>query len=117
MELANKSGQGSFTRSAYINYNTVSLRYEYFSIDSRAPQQMNYASEKRDKGDTSAVTFQGGRFVAAQWGQDKNVAFTYRLTVGEVENNRQVVQLYLTPQVEDNNKEFLAFEYVYTHRR
>jgi len=44
---------------------------------------------------------------------DCAVTFIYRLTVGEVEKDRQVVQLYLTPQSGESTKEFLAFEYIY----
>jgi hypothetical protein len=47
----------------------------------------------------------------------KNVAFTYRLTVGAIENNSQVVRLYLTPQAGESPKEFLAFEYIDTRQR
>jgi hypothetical protein len=45
------------------------------------------------------------------------VAFTYRLTVGEIEHDSQTVRLYLTPQAGKDPKEFLAFEYVYTRKR
>jgi hypothetical protein len=45
------------------------------------------------------------------------VAFSYRLTVGGIEDDDQVVRLYLTPRAAENAKEFLAFEYVYTRRR
>ena len=57
-----------------------------------------------------------GSFVAPQWGPTKNAAFRYRLTVGKIENNRQTVRLYLTPQSGANAKEFLAFEYVCTRQ-
>jgi hypothetical protein len=40
-----------------------------------------------------------------------------RLAIGKVENGRQVVQLYLTPQPAGSAQEFLAFEYVYTRKR
>lgn len=116
MEPAHEGGNGSFIRTAYINYNPVRRRYEYFSVDSRAPQQMHYQSAQRDKNDASAVKFQGGHFVAAQWGDARNVAFKYRLVLGEVKNNQQVVQLYLTPQSGKKRKEFMAFEYVYTRQ-
>jgi hypothetical protein len=36
-------------------------------------------------------------FVAPQWGEAVNAAFMYRLTIGQVERDRRVVQLYLTP--------------------
>lgn len=39
-----ESKQEPFTRIAYFNYNTVSQQYEYFSMDTRAPQMMTYVS-------------------------------------------------------------------------
>jgi hypothetical protein len=50
-----------------------------------------------------------------EWGTEKNVLFAYRLAVGPVEGNRQVVQLFLTRQAA-RSKEFLAFEYVYNRQ-
>src|SRR5262249_36938393 len=55
MTLAEKSERGSFTRVAYLNLNAVSQRYEYFSLDSRAPQQMHYESDNLGKGGTGEV--------------------------------------------------------------
>jgi hypothetical protein len=56
----------------------------------------------------------GSRFVAPTWGKEYNVPFKYRLEVGAVHNDSQVIQLFLTPTSGKNRKEFLAFEYVYT---
>ena len=67
--------------------------------------------EIKDKG---AITLYGDSFVAPLWGDARNAAFRYRLTIGEIENNRQLVRLYLTPQSGEKGKEFLAFEYAYT---
>ncbi len=120
MEPVDKSAKASFIRIAYFNYNAVNQQYEYFSLDSRAPQMMNERSDKTGEQSIpgqDGIRLNGGRFVAPQWGDARNVAFTYRLTVGEIKNNRQVVQLYLTPQAGETPKEFLAFEYVYTRRR
>lgn len=121
MEPAQKSGQESFTRTAYFNYNAVNQQYEYFSLDSRAPQMMNEKSYgagiQNNPHDKGGITLYGGSFVAPRWGAATNVAFLYRLTVGEVEKDRQVVQLYLTPQSGESAREFLAFEYVYTRQR
>lgn len=120
MEPAKKSGKESFIRTAYFNYNAVSLQFEYFSLDSRAPQMMNERSDKaeeRSKAGQAEIKLNGGSFVAPQWGEGKNVAFTYRLTVGEIKNNNQVVQLYLTPQAGESLKEFLAFEYIYSRQQ
>lgn len=120
MEPAKKSVKESFIRTAYFNYNAVSQQYEYFSLDSRAPQMMNERSDKTaEEQNTSGQTgikLNGSSFVAPQWGKAKNVAFTYRLTVGEIKNNSQLVQLYLTPQAGESAKEFLAFEYAYSRR-
>ena len=41
MTLASGSSETPFTRVAYFDYNTVNQQYEYFSLDSRAPQMMN----------------------------------------------------------------------------
>lgn len=116
MESISKSDKSAFTRTSYINYNAVSGLYEYFSVDTRAPQQMNYQSSKREIDDTSQVKFNGGEFVAAKWGDAINVAFNYRLTLENVTNNSQTVHLYLTPSSGNNKKEFRAFEYIYTKR-
>ncbi|MDB5766076.1 MAG: hypothetical protein JWQ61_890 [Collimonas fungivorans] len=120
MEPVQKTGEGSFTRTAFFNYNAVNQQYEYFSLDSRAPQMMNERSDKTEEQihpGKDGIKLSGGNFVAPQWGAVKDAAFTYRLTVGEIKKDRQVVQLYLTPQGGESPKEFLAFEYIYTRRR
>ena len=120
MEPPQKSGPESFTRTAYFNYNAVNQQYEYFSLDSRAPQLMmekSYEAAVQSGPVTGGIKLYGGSFVAPRWGEAKNAAFIYRLTVGGVEKDRQVVQLYLTPQSGEGAKEFLAFEYVYTRQR
>jgi hypothetical protein len=120
MEPAAKSRKEAFLRTAYFNYNAVNQQYEYFSLDSRAPQMMNERSDKTEqqsKPGKGGIKLRGGNFVAPKWGEATNVPFTYRLTVGGIENNSQVVQLYLTPQSGESTKEFLAFEYVYTRQR
>ena len=88
MTVASESSETRFTRVAYFDYNTVNQQYEYFSLDTRAPQ----------------------------WGESQNVPFRYRLVVERVKEERQAVRLYLTPQSGVNIKEFLAFECVYTRR-
>lgn len=110
------SKQQSFTRTAYINFNPVSRRYEYFSIDNRAPQQMHYRSAQQVTSGAGPIKLRGDVFAAPQWGEFRNTAFGYRLVLGEVKDNQQVVRLYLTPQSGEKRKEFMAFEYVYTRR-
>jgi len=83
--------------------------------DSRAPQMMSYVAPGANKTREGKVELSGGVFVAPEWGKAKNVPFIYRLTVGEVKDNRQIVQLFLTEQ-SVSAKEFLAFEYVYIRR-
>jgi Protein of unknown function (DUF1579) len=117
MGPAHHSKRHSFTRTAYINFNPVSKRYEYFSIDTRAPQQMYYQSTPRTDSGMKPVKLRGAVFVAPQWGKYENVAFSYRLVLGEVKDNQQIVRLYLTPQSGRDRQEFLAFEYVYTRHR
>lgn len=120
MELKPESKDQPFTRIAYFNYNTVNQQYEYFSIDSRAPQMMNEKSHDAGgmtKSDgQSVISLYGDSFVAPRWGNTVNATFRYRLTISGIENNRQIVRLYLTPQSAEGGKEFLAFEYVYTRR-
>lgn len=108
---------GAFSRSAYFNYNAVTSRYEYTSIDTRAPQLMVERSAPSPKGATpSELKLQGSEFLAPTWGSAKNVKFSYRLTLGMINNNQQIVRLYLTPRTKLPKTEFLAFEYVYTKK-
>lgn len=121
MELAAGSKEEPFTRVAYFNYNAVNQQCEYFSLDTRAPQMMlekSYEAPRAGKtNDRDGVILYGGSFVAPRWGDATNVAFRYRLTAGEIEKDRQAVQLYLTPQSGEKASEFLAFEYIYTRQR
>lgn len=118
MEPADKSGQAPFTRVAYFSYNQINQQYEYFSLDSRLPQMMSYVVPGANKARGGRLELVGGTsFVAPEWGTAKNVPFMYRLTVGPVDENRQVVQLFLTEQTgRGRRKEFLAFEYVYSRQ-
>jgi hypothetical protein len=121
MELAAGSDAppaAAFRRHALVNYNAVSRRYEYTSLDSRAPQLMTETSAPLASPEPAgALRLQGGRFLAPAWGEAKNVSFRYRLTLGPVQpDGRQVVQLHLTPETVLPKKEFLAFEYVYRKR-
>ena len=118
MTPATDGQPGSFSRNAFINFNPVSSRYEYTSLDTRAPQLMVEQSERvADPGRPGELKLQGSSFTAPQWGNAKNVRFTYRLTLGAIENDQQTVRLYLTPQTVLPKKEFLAFEYVYSKRQ
>jgi hypothetical protein len=111
------SGKGVFRRDALFNFNAVTNRYEYTSLDTRAPQLMAEVSQPSSSDFSGvALTLRGGTFLAPEWGSAKNVHFKYRLTVGAVTADRQIIQLYLTPQDVLPKKEFLAFEYVYTRR-
>ena len=112
-----KNSEGpSFTRVAYLNYNLLNQQYEYFSLDSRLPQMMSYVLPGANKDRDGKIDLVGMSFVAPEWGPDKNVPFMYRLAIGPVEGNKQVVQLFLTKQ-NGEDKEFLAFEYVYRRQR
>jgi hypothetical protein len=44
MELAARAKGDAFSRMAYFDCNTVNRQYEYFSIDTRAPEMMNERS-------------------------------------------------------------------------
>ncbi|HEX5458488.1 MAG TPA: DUF1579 family protein [Steroidobacteraceae bacterium] len=109
-------GSGAaFNRIAYFDYNPVSGQYEYFSLDTRAPQMMNERSVRPGK-PGGAIELYGSVFVASQWGSATNVPFRYRLNVGPIQGNTQTVELYLTPMGTVAGREFLAFRYLYTRR-
>jgi len=108
---------GGFVRNTLFNYNPVTSRYEYTSLDTRAPQLMVEQSERmKPEGIGAELKLQGATFVAPEWGKFKNTRFRYRLTVSPVVNATQTVRLYLTPETILPKREFLAFEYVYTKR-
>jgi hypothetical protein len=115
--VAVNGSKSSFTRIADLNFNAVTHRFEYFSWDSRAPQVMSEKSRDiagvAGGSDQRAVELDGGTFLAPQWGKLKNASFKYRLELGPIQHDRQVVQLYFTPQSGPSTTEFLAFEYVY----
>jgi hypothetical protein len=107
----------SFRRHALLNYNVVTKRYEYTSLDTRAPQLMAETSPPVGaQVVTGELKLQGGEFLAPEWGDTKNVPFKYRLTIGTIQDGKQTVRLYLTPTGVLPKKEFLAFEYVYSQR-
>lgn len=105
----------AFERLAFFNYNQESGQYEYFSLDTRAPQMMNERSVEPAKPD-AAIDLYGSIFVASQWGSATQVPFRYRLTVGPIVGNTQTVELYFTPMPAAGGREFLAFKYLYTRR-
>jgi len=108
----------SFMRHAFLNYNAVTSRYEYGSLDTRASQLMvEQSAPIEPTADTPELKLQGSSFLAPAWGNAKNVRFNYRLTIGEIKQNQQVVRLFLLPRTVLPRIEFLAFEYVYTKRQ
>ena len=117
MTLAPDASGDPFDRSSYLNYNGVSGYYEYFSVDSRAPQQMHYKASKGPIGVDGTIKLDGGIFTAAEWGELKNVMFRYRAEISPTEEGRQTFKLFLTPTRVNGLQEFLAFQYNYTKRR
>jgi hypothetical protein len=113
MEPAVKAADNAFSRVAHFSFNPVNQQYEYFSLDSRLPQMMSYAIPGANKIRGGNVELAGTSFVAPAWGPEKNVPFMYRLSIGPVENNQQIVRIYLTEQ-RGQGGEFVAFEYVYS---
>jgi len=110
------AGDADFRRDATFNFNPVTARWEYASLDTRAPQLMTERSEEGAAAATpeAVLNLHGGTFLAPTWGEARNVRFSYRLTIGPVADGRQTVQLFLTPQTVMPRREFKAFEYVYT---
>lgn len=103
----------AFTRVCFLNYNSMSGRYEYFSIDTRLPQMMN----ERSTGPAmthGTIGLYGGTFVAPQWGSAANVPFRYRILLSSVQGGSQTVELYLTPIPAGQSRGFMAFKYIYT---
>jgi hypothetical protein len=118
MELAPSAHAKPFTRMAYFNYNTVDKQYQYFSIDTRAPQMMLESRcetfAQNEPNDQKPVSLCGGMFVAPKLGKAINAAFRYRLVMVQASQNQQV-RLYLTPVSVEMANEFLAYGYVYSH--
>ena len=112
MTPAAESQQEAFARVAYVSFNTINQQYEYFSLDSRLPQMMSYTLPGANEMRGGQLELRGTSFVAPAWGQANNVPFMYRLTIGAVEGDRQIVRLFLKEQ-RPQAKEFLAFEYLY----
>ena len=112
MTAAADSQQDAFTRVAYVSFNTINQQYEYFSLDSRLPQMMSYTLPGANEARAGQIELRGSSFVAPAWGQANNVPFMYRLTIGAVEGDRQIVRLFLKEQ-RAQAREFLAFEYLY----
>jgi hypothetical protein len=108
----------AFHRHALLTYNPVARRYEYTSLDTRAPQLMTEIGSPLASSDPGGLLgLEGGQFVAPDWGGSKNVPFRYRLTISPVQpDGQQTVQLHLTPQAVLPKTEFVAFEYVYRRR-
>lgn len=106
------SGPDSFTRTAQINYNVTAKAFEYSTIDSRAPQQMHYRSQAAATTFKGDLALSGGKFVAAEWGGKKNVAFAYRVALSPVTDGRQRLQIFFRP-LTGRTAEFLATQYIY----
>lgn len=115
MTLADPSSN-PFTRTSHINYNTIDGVFEYFSIDTRAPQQMHYQSQPVAADFRGDLQFKGGTFVAGQWGDKRNSAFSYRVELSPVSAGRQTMQLFLRPLGAGSHREFVAFRYEYRKR-
>jgi Protein of unknown function (DUF1579) len=114
MTPASRSVQDPFVRMAYFSYNRVNQRYEWLSMDTRAPQMMYERSLNGHE--KNAVSLYLDSFVLPQWGKATYAAFRQR-RVFEFELNRQVVRQYWTPLSGEDSVEFLAVEYVYVRQR
>lgn len=115
MTLATPSKE-PFTRTSHINRNAIDGVFEYFSIDTRAPQQMHYQSQAADANFSGQLRFKGETFVAEQWGDKRNTAFAYRVELSPVIGNQQTLHLYLRPLEAGMPREFMAFRYEYRRR-
>jgi len=120
MKPAPGSDQEPFTRLAYLSYNNVNKRYEWISMDTRAPQMMfeiSYGGGGPGRGqERRVVSLYLDSFVLPRWGKTANAAFKQRRVI-EADRDRQVVSQYWTPLSGEKAEEFLAVEYIYTRRR
>lgn len=112
MELSAEAEPLAFRRTAVLNFNPVSQRFEYFSIDSRAPQAMLSRSEVLSSPGFGIIEFDGGDFTAPEWGSFRNTVFHYRVSLTGIGTPSQTFRLLLTPR-SGSLQEFLAFEYNY----
>lgn len=115
MTLA-KASDSPFTRTSHVNFNAIEGVFEYFSIDTRAPQQMHYQSQPVAPDYRGTLEFKGGTFVAGQWGDRKDAAFCYRVELSPVKDGQQTMQLFLRPLAAGAQTEFVAFRYEYQKR-
>ena len=115
MTLATGS-ENPFTRTSHLNFNAIDGVFEYFSIDTRAPQQMHDQSQPVTSDFEGALQFKGGTFVAGQWGDRKDAAFAYRVELSPVKDGQQTMQLFLRPIAAGAQREFVAFRYEYQKR-
>ena len=109
-----------FTRIAYLDYNDVNHRYEWISMDTRAPQMMYErgldAATTGPAREIRAISLHLDFFVLPQWGKTTSAAFRQRRVI-EVGQDRQVTRQYWTQLSGVEAEEFLAMEYVYTRKR
>lgn len=112
MEVGTDAGDAAFRRNSVLNFNPVTSRFEYFSIDSRAPQFMTSQSGVVNHLTFTSIELDGGQFKAPAWGKFKDTAFHYRVSLSGVGTLSQILRLFLRP-LPGAREEFLAFEYMY----
>lgn len=104
-----------FSRICYLDFNPLSRRWEYVSLDTRIPAQLMYELSNDDHlGDRSAVVLHLPVFSLPGWGATvTGQSVRQRREIVLADPDRQEVRQYWTLP---DAPEYLAVEYLYTRR-
>jgi Protein of unknown function (DUF1579) len=104
-----------FSRICYLDFNPLSRRWEYVSLDTRIPAQLMYElSNGHNLGDRSTVVLHLPVFSLPGWGTEvTGQSVRQRREITLADPDRQEVRQYWTLP---DAPEYLAVEYLYTRR-
>ena len=104
-----------FSRICYLDFNPLSGRWEYVSLDTRIPAQLMYElSNDHILGDRSTVVLHLPTFTLPGWGTEvtgQSVRQRREITLANPDH-QEVRQYWSLP----NASEYLAVEYLYSRR-
>ena len=104
-----------FSRICYLDFNPLSRRWEYVSLDTRIPAQLMYElSSDESLVDRSTVVLHLPAFTLSGWGAKvTGQSVRQRREIALADPDRQEVRQYWTLP---DAPEYLAVEYIYTRR-
>jgi hypothetical protein len=109
------AGPEPFNRICYLDFNPLSRRWEYVSLDTRIPAQLMYElSNDYTLGDQSTVVLHLPSFVLPGWGTEvtgQSVRQRREITLSNPDH-QEVRQYWSLP----NASEYLAVEYLYSRQ-